>query len=240
MTKMTKKQIVGALGVAGVALAGVTGILGHNIGDNGVSQEDINVAKDLAYKAGVASVEAEDGIHQSHVDNAVDMAFQEGVESVVPVVETITLEVEVPVADSSMESVVELLENHEDIDLLDDLKESEITTEVVGDRAVEVIDAISMAESLVKADVVEYIDDEEDIFRNGDLEDYRAKDVYRVTIDSDDSEIDSYDFDDSEYTIMVEATLKLDNDDDRETVDVIAEVDVIDGVAEIVGVELKD
>jgi len=127
------------------------------------------------------------------------------------------------------------------VDLLDDLKDDEVTTEIIADRAVAVIDAINLAEQLAgdAETLVEYIDDEEDIFGRGDLKEFRDNDVYRVTVDNDNTIVEVEDFDDKEFTIFVEAKMKLDNDDDKETVRVIAEVEVEDGVAEIVNVELK-
>jgi len=180
------------------------------------------------------------------VEKPVEKIVNQTVEVQVPVevIKTVEVPVEVTVEklvdNGNLQLVLdELYDSEGSVEYLtEDLDENEVSQIV--DRLVFKTESEALAEALVKQTVVEYIDDEENIFKTGDLEDFSDKDVYSVTVDSDDTEFEAVDFDDKEATVFVEAKLRMDNDDDKKTVYVIAEVEVEGDKVEIVKVELKE
>lgn len=224
---------------AGIAVAALlVGVAGAVAVDK-MTSPDVDVlvaeAQEIAYAEGVDSVEL------PNVEALEAVAFEEGVASVViPEPEVITNNVTVEIDNGNLDLVLdEIYDRDGDVEfLLDDLDDDEVSQVV--DRIIFKNEAKALAEELVKSEVVEYIDDEEDIFGRADLREYRDNDVYSVSVDSDDSVFEVSDFDDKEATVYVEAKLKLDNDDDKTTVYVIAEVEVEGDNVEIVNVELKE
>jgi len=223
--KKTNTKKIAAIGIAaGVIIGGIGAAVGGIVADDSKTVDELSIL--------ISAQEAKLEAKQAELD------------SIEPVVINNTIEKEVVIekivkVDNGNLSVVldSIWDNDGNVEyLLDDLDEEDIK---------EIVERISfeneskvLAERLVKADIVEYIDDEEDMFGEGDLEEYRDNDVYRVTIDEDDTVFEIEDYDDKEATVFVRAKLKLDNDDDKETQYVIAEVEVEDGKLEIVDVVL--
>jgi len=211
--------------IAAIVACGVLAI-GAGVGISLVSDDSAKVA-DLQATIKALNVTAEPVIE--YVDNEV------------VVVKNVTVEKIVEVDNGNLDLVLNTIYDAEDGDvsyLTDSLDDDEL--DLIVDRIVFENDAKSLAEAEVKAKIVGYIDDEADIFGEGDLVDYRDNDVYSVSVDSDDSVFEVSDYDDEEATIYVEAKLKLNNDDDRTSVRVIAEVEIEGDRVEIVDVVLKE
>jgi len=206
----TKKILTGVAIASTVILSALIGA-----GANSLLQEP-DVVRDIVYKNVTVEVPTE-------------------------VIKEVEVEVEkiVEVDNGNLNLVLdEIMDEDGDVEyLIDDLDDDE--TDLIVDRLVFKNDAISLAEELVKANIVEYIDDEEDFFGEGDLEDYRDNDVYKVIVDEDESVFEADDFEDKEATVFVEVKLKLDNDDDKMSKEFIVEVDVEGSEVEIIDVEEK-
>ena len=223
MKTNTKK--IAAIGIAaGVIIGGIGAAVGGIVADDSKTVNELSIL--------ISEQEAKIAAQKAELDSVEPVVINNTIEK------EIEVEKIVEVDNGNLDLVLESIwDNDGDVEyLLDDLDEEDIK---------EIVERISfeneskvLAEELVKREVVEYIDDEENIFGKGDLKDFRDNDVYRVTIDSDDSVFEIEDYDDKEATVFVRAKLKLDNDDDKETQYVIAEVEVEDGELEIVDVVL--
>lgn len=160
------------------------------------------------------------------------------VEVPVETVKEVPVKVEVPVDNGNLQTVLDYIYDNdgEVYKVIEDLDDNEVNQIV--DRIIYENGIIVSAEELVKASGIEYLDDEMDIFDDGDLEDYRDNDVYSFRIEEDDTNVSYVDYDDKEATVYVIAKMKLDNDDDKTYKYVKFEVEVDGKDIEIVDAEI--
>ncbi len=215
---MEKKsnKVAAILTAVGVAIAGVAvgGIGGALIADD--NAQVVALQEQIA----ALNVTAEPVIVTKFVDKEV----------IVEVPVNVTVEKIVEVDNGNMELVIEDYEG-------EDLDADEIADIV--DTVIFKNDVSTLAENLVKSDIVAFMDDE-NMFRKGVLKDYRDDDVYSVTVDEDETSIEDVDFDDKDAAVFVEYKLKLNDDGDKLKVTYIAEIEVRDNELEIVSVELVE
>ena len=217
MKKTNGKKVAALAGVALVVGGGIGAAIAGSVVDD--SDKVVELQNLIAEKEAALALEAE----------KVAELEARGPETVVEV-RNVTNTVEVPVDNGNLKLVVEDYEGEE----LDEDEVQEIVDEVLFKNDVTVL-----AERLVEAEIVDFMDDE-DMFGEDDLEDYRDDDVYSVSIDEDDTVVEDVDFDDEDATVYVEAKLKLENDDDKLRVRVKAEVEIRDGELEIVSAEVLE
>lgn len=154
------------------------------------------------------------------------------------VIKEVEVEKIVEVDNDKLPTVLEYVqENFDDFDVFD-VDDDELN--LIVDYIVFENDARALAEALVKEEGIEYMDDEEDIFGEGDLEEFRDNDVYKFTIEEDDTFVDDIDYEDKEAYINVRARMKLDNDDDKISRYVNFLVEVENDKAEIIDAEVEE
>jgi len=150
----------------------------------------------------------------------------------------VEVEKEVLVDNGNLNLVLEYLQENFDKQDVFDVDDDEV--ELIVDNIVFENDAILLAEQLVKEEGLEFLDDEEDMFGEDNLEEYRDNDVYKFDVDKDDSEIEDIDFEDKEAEVSVVVRMKLDNDDDKISQYVRFFVEVEGDKAEIIDAELVE
>jgi len=154
------------------------------------------------------------------------------------VIKEVEVEKIVEVDNEKLPTVLEYVqENFDDFDVFD-VDDDEL--DLIIDYIIFENDARALAEQLVKEEGIEYMDDEEDIFGEGDLEEFRDNDVYKFTIEEDDTSVDDIDYEDKEAYINVRARMKLDNDDDKIARYVNFLVEVEGDEAEIIDAEVEE
>lgn len=213
-------KVAGALG-AGLLIAGAgmgSGIVIGNMDDAGYQSQITELQKEV-----------------KELENQEPVIINNTEVKEVPV--NITQIKEVPVDNGKLDLVLSYLQENVDNRDVFDVDDDEL--DLIVDNVVFELDAKSLAEELVKKEGVEYMDDEEDIFREGDLEEYRDNDVYKFTIE-DETSVDDINYEDSEAYIEVVARMKMDNDEDKLARYVKFLVEVEGDSAEIVDAELLE
>jgi len=214
---MNTNTKIGALVLSGVVLSGAIGAaIGVGVADDSKQVAELQSLIE-AKQAKILELESAEPIV---INNTV-------VEEVEVEKEVI---VEKLVDNGNLEAVIEDYEGEE----LDADEIAEIVDTVIFKNDITVL-----AEQLVEAELVDFMDDE-DMFGEGVLDGYRDNDVYSISIDEDESVIEDVDFDDKDATVYVEAKLKLNDEDDKLRVTARAEVEVRDGELEIVNVEILE
>jgi len=212
---MNTNTKIGALVLSGVVLSGAIGAaIGVGVADDSKQVAELQSLIE-AKQAKILELESAEPIVINNTE-------------IVKVPVNVT--VEKLVDNGNLEAVIEDYEGEE----LDADEIAEIVDTVIFKNDITVL-----AEQLVEAELVDFMDDE-DMFGEGVLDGYRDNDVYSISIDEDESVIEDVDFDDKDATVYVEAKLKLNDEDDKLRVTARAEVEVRDGELEIVNVEILE
>ena len=212
---MNTNTKIGALVLSGVVLSGAIGAaIGVGVADDSKQVAELQSLIE-AKQAKILEIESAEPIVINNTE-------------IVKVPVNVT--VEKLVDNGNLEAVIEDYEGEE----LDADEIAEIVDTVIFKNDITVL-----AEQLVEAELVDFMDDE-DMFGEGVLDGYRDNDVYSISIDEDESVIEDVDFDDKDATVYVEAKLKLNDEDDKLRVTARAEVEVRDGELEIVNVEILE
>ncbi|MEA3430297.1 MAG: hypothetical protein U9R08_03415 [Nanoarchaeota archaeon] len=202
MAKETSKIAIAASAIGVVSLA-LGGMGGYMIGQNGLTEQDLQLAYAQGASDGISSVEP------ITITETVEVPIEVIREIEVPV-ETI---VEVPVQDNTLQDFLTYLE---DKDLIDDADEA--IEAMVAETA-----AIAEAVILIEEDIADALEDEDIVKDEDDVVILKIKD------DLEDVEIVRSDFDDDEYKFRI--LLKVEDERKDKKFYVEATIEVEDGEA---------